>query len=187
MPYAVKRPPHLAKGYIWYVPDLGDNRLDLSDPFRVLMRPLTKRELDQVKANAASLGTTVGASFILQEAVRIAVKEVAALTVEAVETGEVLRPTDGKSLVDACLATDAFNGNSIIETIGAAAHSMSYLGLGELGNLRRQRSLGAESGERSATGPALAAGALTTMNSPDEGTPFDNEGPAIALDPAADL
>ena len=97
----------------WYTPDIDDNRAD-PDPFRVLISPLSGKEIRQLRSSLKLQATSLESEDLMQAAERreeelkalvIAqhVHNVEGFSAQHVQTGEVIEPKDGATLVECIL------------------------------------------------------------------------------------
>ena len=174
----IKRPANLPTGPVWFVPDIGDNRDDLENAFRVKGRPLNARLQAKINADLLSSGHLDLFETGL-EVIRRQVIEVENIEIDNILTGETLKPTNGKQLADALKLTDWIQANRIMQSLQTAFTTASVLEAGELGNLKRQREFDLASGEALKSGLAPAAETSTTTPSVLPATDGDESADAM--------
>jgi len=150
MPYAIRRPEGLPRGPITYVPDLGDNRKDLTDPFRIRVVPPSYQDMGGISAMAPE---DVDESHVIEDEdgkkrlngaaavsageqlfelyISKSCPEVWAGQFEDAKTGEILEPKDGPALLDALKRTFAEPALEAITDIGNACMDMHRLRQGD--------------------------------------------------------
>lgn len=174
---------------VWYVPDVGDNRED-PDPFRVLIEPLSARELKAMERKInrqltrgvkrsvdVSAMVDMSAENTAREILTNRVKQVYGYCIQDVARGGILEPTTGSDLFDALYRDDAPAEeldilNDIIEAV--KDHSKLSEGLLE----KSDRSLGSSCSEEK-PGAGVAPDAAETTRTKTL-TEMSSEGSATA-------
>lgn len=116
----------------WYVPDLGDNRAD-TDPFRVLIMPLSGADMLRLETQAAG-AVTAGArnaarvaNKLRERIIRERVERVEGYQVRNPKTGRAFEPKNGAELVQAVGMAGGTEPDLVLEDILAALRDHSRL------------------------------------------------------------
>jgi len=149
MPYVVRRPEGLPPGPVVYVPNVGDNRLDLEDPFRCEIHPISYEEIgglvamtppdlsdDAVlevdgKKQLSEQGQVATGNHLFELHILKSVKAVWSGSFEEAKTGTMLSPTDGESLLHALKRTFPREAMDVMTDLGRACTNMHHLQQGD--------------------------------------------------------